>query len=116
MLKYLKNKKITIERIFKMDKIYDSEGYLKTQKVYEEPKDVNKKIEDIEEKLEIAKKQAIQRLCIPFTAEEMKKLETTFNYCKSLRKRTQIASYIKDKIMKEVEELMEEMKKDLFKE
>lgn len=99
-----------------MDKIYDSEGYLKIQKVYEEPKDVNKKIEDIEEKLEIAKKQAIQRLCIPFTAEEMKKLEIAFNYKYNLNKRTLIASYIKDNVMKEVEEILDEMKERFFEE
>ena len=99
-----------------MIKISDNEEYLKIQKTYEEPKDLNKKIKNIEEKLEIAKQQAIQRLCIPFTAEEMKKLEIAFNYKYNFNKRTLIASYIKDNVMKEVEEILEEMKERFFEE
>jgi len=97
-----------------MENMHEREEFKKENKVYKEPNEINEKIKDIEEKLEIAKKQNTQRLCIPFTVEEMKKLEIAFNYRYDLNKKTQIASLLKKRIEKEVEEILKEMKDNFF--
>jgi len=85
-------------------------------KIYDNPKDIEKKLSEIEEKIEIAQKQVTHRLCIPFTEEELKKVAIAFNYRYSFNKKSKIASYIKKNVMDEVEEILEDMKQNFFKE
>jgi len=99
-----------------MENFNNSSNFEKNIKVYQEPNEIKEKINEISEKLEIAKKQNTQRLSIPFSADEMKKLEIAFNYKYNINKRTKIASMIKDRIMKEIEEILKEMKENFFKE
>ena len=69
-----------------------------------------------EEKLkEIAEKLNKQRLCIPFTSEEMKKLEIAFNYKYNANKKSLIAEKIKKDVMREVEEILTDMRENFFK-
>jgi len=85
-------------------------------KIYDNPQDIEKKLLEIEEKIEIAQKQVTHRLCIPFTEEELKKVEIAFNYRYSFNKKSKITSYIKNNVMNEVEEILEDMKQNFFKE
>ena len=84
-------------------------------KVYEAQSEINEKIDEIDEKIQIAKKQNIQRLCIPFEYEEMKKLQIAYNYKYDHNQKSRIIEHIKSNVIKEVEEILKEMKDNFFK-
>jgi len=86
------------------------------KKVYETPNEINEKIEEIDEKLQIAKKQNNQRLCLPFSYDEMKKLQIAYNYKYDLNQKSKIITHIKENVMQEVEAILKEMKQNFFKE
>ena len=75
----------------------------------------NEKIDEIDEKIQIAKKQNSQRLCIPFEYEEMKKLQIAYNYKYDHNQKSRIIEHIKENIIKEVDEILKEMKDNFFK-
>jgi len=76
-----------------------------------EEKDINDKNK---QNIKIAKIQNKQRLCISFTPEEMKKIEIAYNYKFNMLKHSQISNSIKNKIMKEVNEILDDMKQNFF--
>jgi hypothetical protein len=53
-------------------------------------------------------------LCIPFTGEEIKKLEIAFNYKYGANKRSLIAEKIKKDVIREVNEILSEMRESFF--
>ena len=81
-------------------------------KVYEAQNEINEKID---EKIQIAKKQNSQRLCIPFEYEEMKKLQIAYNYKYDHNQKSRIIEHIKTNVIKEVDEILKEMKDNFFK-
>lgn len=85
------------------------------KKVYEEPNEINEKIKEIDEKLQVAKKQNNQRLCLPFTYEEMKQLRIAYEYKYDFNQKSKIIEHIKENVMKEVEAILKEMKENFFK-
>lgn len=98
-----------------MDSFSNTNNFEKNIKTYETENEIKEKMEDIDEKLEIAKKQVTQRLSIPFTADEMKEVEIAFKYKYDTNSRSKIASIIKDKINQEVKEILKDMKENFFK-
>jgi intein/homing endonuclease len=77
---------------------------------------INEKIEnitdDIEKKVEIAKNQ-VSRLNIPFTADEIKKLEIGFKYYHNVNKKNEMIAVIKEIILKENDKYLQDLKNNL---
>ena len=66
------------------------------------------------QKIQIAQKQNKQRLCLVFTAEEMKKLEIAYNYKYNLLRHSKISEHIKNNIIDEIKDILEDMKQNFF--